>query len=315
MAGLPLSEETTDESFADQLASYDITNGSYSLNTDLVVRTFIGDPILTNSVWTEAVRKTFEDVKTDHPGAWRAVTQSNLPAHERTIRVWAAGNERYPYGTLGEDGNIIGFGENAISEHHVKLYYFPDFWGHEVIATALTANGSSIADYANYCGPLPSGWDAARDGRHYCIAAPGHTIDGTGQGTSFAAPRVAGVLAQMHVAARETMQGSHLVKRLMDTADNTGVFANSYVYGAGRMNAEPALSPQGALSYASVSGGRHSASTTSVTLPTAYGDAAASLAATMCSMSVSRVVAKHVPVYGPYTAPSSRTMSCSTDWG
>ena len=41
----------------------------------------------------------------------------------------------------------------------------------------------------------------------------------------------------------------------------------------------------------------------------------ASLAATMCSMSVSLVDAKQVPVYGPYTAPSSRTMSRSTNWG
>ena len=44
-------------------------------------------------------------------------------------------------------------------------------------------------------------------------------------------------------------------------------------------------------------------------------ESCASLAATMCSMSVSVVDAKHVPVYGPYTAPSSRTMSRSTDWG
>ena len=36
-------------------------------------------------------------------------------------------------------------------------------------------------------------------------------------------------------------------------------------------------------------------------------ESCASLAATMCSMSVSVVDAKHLPVYGPYTAPSSCT--------
>ena len=41
----------------------------------------------------------------------------------------------------------------------------------------------------------------------------------------------------------------------------------------------------------------------------------ASLAATMCSMSVSRVEAKQVLVYGPYTAPSPRTMSRSINCG
>ena len=44
-------------------------------------------------------------------------------------------------------------------------------------------------------------------------------------------------------------------------------------------------------------------------------ESCASLAATICSMSVSVVDAKHRPVYGPYTAPSSRTMSRSTDCG
>ena len=44
-------------------------------------------------------------------------------------------------------------------------------------------------------------------------------------------------------------------------------------------------------------------------------ESCASLAATTCSISVSRVDSKHLPVYGPYTAPSPRTMSCSTDWG
>ena len=101
-------------------------------------------------------------------------------------------------------------------------------------------------------GPTPC-WNAASHGRHFCLAAPSHALAGLDEGASFAAPRVAGVLARMHVASRETMRGSHLVKRLMDTADNTGVFANTYVYGAGRLNADRALLRNGALSYASTS--------------------------------------------------------------
>ena len=82
----------------------------------------------------------------------------------------------------------------------------------------------------------------------------------------------------MHVAARGTMRGSHLVKRLMDTADNTGVFANTIIYGAGRMNEQAALAPRGALSYASALGRSYNAQSSTVSLPSAYGDAGASLA-------------------------------------
>ena len=206
------------------------------------------------------------------PAWWRAFAQTDVPVHQRTIRVWSAGNERQPF-----DG-IAQFGDAAMSMHHVKLYGFPDFHGHELIVTALDREGRRIADYANFCGPLPPGWNSANHGRHYCLAAPGHALSGPDEGTSFAAPRVAGVLAQMHVAARETMRGSHLVKRLMDTADNTGEFANAYVYGAGAVDPQAALSPQGRLAYAGTSGRSYGASTTSVTLPSAYGDAASALA-------------------------------------
>ena len=275
LAGLPLLEVPTPQAYAEQLARYDVTNGSYDINDLALITDTLGPPRWDNPVWLQTFAAQFEYYRTEYPDWWAAATQAGVPAHERTLRVWSAGNERRPIGSGG-------FGDPALSTHHVKIFSFPEFWGHELIATALDADGTTIADYANYCGPLPAQWNAATHGRHYCIAAPGdgpnYANNPDDVGTSYAAPRVAGVLAQMHVAARETMRGSHLVKRLVDTADNTGEFANAYVYGAGRMNAERALSPQGAMSYASASGGSHSASTTSVTLPTAYGDAAASLA-------------------------------------
>ena len=278
LLGIPVSENPSTEELRERLASYDITNGSYSLNVWPEAVAELGAPLRTNLYWTTSVYELFQGIKDTAPEAWNVLAQVEVPDHEKTIRVWAAGNERQPTGAQNEDGNVVRFGDQALNEHLLKVYAFPEFWGHEVIATALTNNESTIADYANYCGPVPDQWNAAAHGRHFCIAASGDTLDGEPGGTSLAAPRVAGVLARMHVASRETMRGSHLVKRLMDTADNTGEFANSDVYGAGRMNADRALSPQGALSYASASGRSHSASTTSVTLPTAYGDAAASLA-------------------------------------
>ena len=105
-------------------------------------------------------------MRRDHPDWWAAVTQTDVPAHQRTIRVWAAGNERQQ------------FGNGAISEHHVKLFEFADFWGHELVVTALDRHGGSIAPYANFCGPTPAGWNPARHDRHFCLAAPGHALDG-----------------------------------------------------------------------------------------------------------------------------------------
>ena len=287
LAGLPLTESSTPESFAEQLSRYDITNGSYSLNTQQPLLELWGAPIRNNQSWTGEIWATYALVRRDHPDWWAAVTQTNVPAHQRTIRVWAAGNERRTdEGEIrgcvptGDGGLNCTFGDGAISEHHVKLFNFDEFWGHELIVTALDRYGRSIAPYANFCGPTPAIWDAARHGRHFCLAAPGHALEGPGQGTSFAAPRVAGVLARMHVASRETMRGSHLVKRLMDTADNTGAFADTNIYGAGRLNAARALSPRGALSYASTNARSYNAQGTAVALPSAYGDAGASLAGT-----------------------------------
>ena len=277
LAGLPLLETPTPEAFAQRLARYDVTNGSYDINDFPLIVDALGAPRWDNPLWLQALTSQFGYYRTEYPDWWAAATQARVPTHRRTLRVWSAGNERRSFGAGG-------FGDLALSTHHLKLYSFPEFWGHELIVTALDPQARSIADYANFCGPLPSGWDASRHGRHYCIAAPGHgpnyPSDPGNVGTSFAAPRVAGVLARMHVASRETMRGSHLVKRLMDTADNTGAFADTNIYGAGRLNATRALSPRGALSYASASARSYNATATSVALPSAYGDAGASLAGT-----------------------------------
>ena len=78
-----------------------------------------------------------------------------------------------------------------------------------------------------------------------------------GAGTSFAAPLVSGALAlmkQYFMRATDCGQGdlcglgSHdLVERILLTADKTGIYANEALYGAGLLDLENALTPQGAL--------------------------------------------------------------------
>ena len=79
----------------------------------------------------------------------------------------------------------------------------------------------------------------------------------TGQGTSYAAPLVSGSLALMKQyfmgatdcgAGADCGLGNHeLVERILATANNRGIYADESVYGAGRLDLENALTPQGEL--------------------------------------------------------------------
>ena len=90
------------------------------------------------------------------------------------------------------------------------------------------------------------------------IAAPGAVVrfgyfggqgrgTAAGNGTSFAAPMVAGGLAIMKQLFRDPLSNTMLVERLLATADDTGRFANRSVYGRGMMDLEAATSPVGVL--------------------------------------------------------------------
>ena len=85
----------------------------------------------------------------------------------------------------------------------------------------------------------------------------------TGRGTSFSAPIVSGALALVKqffraVAGCDAQQAEddgdecglgsdELIARIMATADKRGIYANSKIYGAGLLDLENALTPQGEL--------------------------------------------------------------------
>ena len=68
---------------------------------------------------------------------------------------------------------------------------------------------------------------------------------GTGGGTSFAAPMVAGGLAVMKQLFRGQLGNEELVGRLYATASREGPFSNAAVYGQGLMDLGAATSPVG----------------------------------------------------------------------
>ena len=177
------------------------------------------------------------------PKWWRAWTQSGRRADERTIVVRAAGNE----------------GELVPSPQAAYPALFHEMRGHHLTAIAVDPMTREKADYSNGCGGLPDDWNRYRSGRHYCLAAPGTVnavdFDGTVSqrshevdGTSFAAPVLSGAIALLMEHFRTGRGGlgnTAIARRVVDTADNSGIYAESFVYGAGLLDLEAALRPVG----------------------------------------------------------------------
>ena len=198
----------------------DIINASYGVSVDL--NSLGGNNLL--EIW----REDYERLESDAPLTWAEFVQRDTPEFDRTIRVWAAGNHAPGDGIppsvplndpYREFPNVLaGDGHRNLSS--LGPFHFPELRGEHLRVTALSADEQRLAPYSDPCGALPDDWDAARFGRHYCLAAPGTLTEGAA-GTSFAAPFVSGMLARM-ITAFPGVPPATLVKKLMDTADGYG---------------------------------------------------------------------------------------------
>lgn len=230
---------------------FDIINRSYGLRFDLAAA-----QTATEMRWLQAYL----------PETLRAGWQVGTPDVDKTVIVYAAGNDSDRVPALGA----------------ALPYFVPALRGFTVAVAATDPTTKAIAGYSNRCGPVPRDWNAARWGPHYCLAAPG-TVRGlvpnprrpgrgdvkSGiDGTSFAAPLVSGSLALLMEHFRGTRGNTEIVKRMLDTADRRGRYADSTIYGAGHLYLEAALSPVGALT-----AGRSGSPlrTTAYSAPAAYG--------------------------------------------
>ena len=194
-----------------------------------------------------------QDLRDNFGTAITAMAQTD--ATEKTILVWAAGNAHgRPCLTADftqcENGSV-----NAVSVQVLEglAARIPDLRSHSLAVVALQESDGQIADFSNRCG-------IAAD---YCLAAPGDAVrvayygphestsgarrTTTSSGTSVAAPMVVGGLAIMKQLFREQLSNTALVTRLLDTADDSGVYATSSVYGQGKMDLKAATSPVGVL--------------------------------------------------------------------
>ena len=178
---------------------------------------------------------------------------------DKTILVWAAGNahgRRCASATPNCGNGRI----NAVSPEVLTgmMARITDLQGHSIAVVAIGRNGR-ITSFSNRCG-IAADW---------CIAAPGEDIrgayfgphpddaskpanekralrgTGTYRGTSLAAPMVTGGLAVMKHRFRGQLTNTALVTRLFATANGTGIYANSAVYGHGLMDIGAATQPVG----------------------------------------------------------------------
>ena len=180
---------------------------------------------------------------------------SNL---DKTILVWAAGNAHGRNCTGGSycvNGKVVASSPEILPGLVVRI---GDLQGHSIAVAALGRDGT-IADFSNRCGSAAN----------WCITAPGEEVRvayfgphpddrkkpederrvvrrvGTGGGTSYAAPMVTGGLAVMKHLFRDQLFNTALVERLFTTADRSGRYADTSIYGQGVMDLGAATAPVG----------------------------------------------------------------------
>ena len=192
-----------------------------------------------------------------------ALAQQNKSRSERSIFVFSAGNA---WNDIDDEGNTVDADSPELMPG--LPYLFPELKDH-MLAVAAVDDKGEIAFYSNRCG-------VAAD---YCLVAPGGG-DGNGNGnvetderiwgptppdsgaeagahyyggaigTSFAAPVVSGSLALLKQMF-PTVGNHELAARLLTTANKTGIYSDSSIYGQGLLDLDAATRPVGALGVAS----------------------------------------------------------------
>ena len=182
----------------------------------------------------------------------RDYEQSGTPDSAKKVVVWGAGN-KHDHHSCGEakdlsyceGGRINANAPSIFAALPVHVPELRPFW---VAVVAVNSSGT-IADYSNRCG-IAAEW---------CIAAPGDLIlapqskgdsglpvrgTATVNGTSFAAPIVAGGLALMKQRFPE-MSNIELLQRMYATANKEGIYADTATYGQGLLDLGAAMAPIG----------------------------------------------------------------------
>lgn len=174
------------------------------------------------------------------------------------------------------NGNLIVFAAGNYSKKDPGFYatlpsLISGLSTNWVTVVAIDQTGA-LASYSNACGVAAS----------YCMAAPGSSIIstygsntyGSGSGTSFAAPMVSGAAALM-MEKWPSLKGSQIQSILFSTANKSGIYANTALYGQGMLDLTKAFAPIGTLIVAGTTGTSTAITGSGISQSTPFGDVVA----------------------------------------
>ena len=184
-----------------------------------------------------ASRKTIDQVDADSapitPERLEIYKQENRA--DKIIIVTGTGNNSLPQ-PAGSAGLPVLFPE-------LKTHY---------VATVIVDETGEIGELSNYCGLAHETCIAAPvDGASNLYSglengAPVHSIYQS-KGTSASTAYISGSLALIKQQFRDQLTGQEMVDRLYKTANKTGRYADSSIYGQGLVDLDAATSPVGEL--------------------------------------------------------------------
>jgi hypothetical protein len=146
-------------------------------------------------------------------------------------------------------------------------YYYPELRPGWLAAVALDSSGA-IASYSNRCGSAAA----------WCLSAPGTNIIsvynggyGMASGTSFAAPELSAAAA---VLKQEFpyLTNQQILAILFQSANKSGIYANSAIYGQGLLDLDRATQPIGTLMVKSGGAQPVTLASTSMVMGAAFGN-------------------------------------------
>ena len=221
-----------------------------ALQANMILRAEAAGAYINNNSWaTTGVQITAYNAATLRASNPLFIAQLETYVANGGVVVFAAGNQSY-----------------ANPSPEAGAAYLITSLRNGWLAVVATDTSGTIAAYSNQCGVASS----------FCLAAQGTSVYSTYtsngysnlSGTSMAAPQVSGAIAGLK-SMFPNLSYQDIAARLLTTANKTGIYADSAIYGQGLMDLEAASNPVGGLSLptgAHTSGSAGSISS-SITLP------------------------------------------------
>ena len=177
-------------------------------------------------------RFTAADIRRAIPLTLAAVRSASSAG---VIQVWATGNKRLT--------------QPSLQAGLPRL--FPELQSTWLAVTSVDLNGSE-PNYSNRCGvaaawclAAPGGSDSPNTGGVYSTTSDGSY--GRKSGTSMAAPHVSGAIAALKTRF-PNLTFVQIRDRILITANKTGIYSDSSIFGQGLLDLAAAASPVGAMS-------------------------------------------------------------------